>query len=90
MLRWNFLYTDGRLLMSAIKNTSARTNDDDNYDPEVHISNVAANIHDENSFHNYPTVDLPTEFPNVWLKLQNTMKNVMKSINIYAVSDIKK
>eukprot|EP00944_MAST-04C_sp_MAST-4C-sp1_P015589 g15589.t1 len=65
------------------KKYTARTNDDDNYDPEVHISNVAANIHDENSFHNYPTVDLPTEFPNVWLKLQNTMKNVIRKASTF-------
>ena len=50
----------------------------DEYDPEIHISNVAANIHDESYFHNYPTVDLPTEFPNLWLKMQNTMKSIIR------------
>ncbi len=52
--------------------------ENDEFDPEIHISNVAANIHDENYFHNYPTVDLPTEFPSLWLKIESTMKNIIR------------
>ena len=48
-------------------------------DNEVHLTNVAANIHNPELFHPYPVVDLPEEYPEVWSRLQVLFSGVIKS-----------
>ena len=62
--------------------TSASISDglgDSYFDREVHISNVAANVHNEDHFHNYPVVDLPSHYPRLWKKMGHTLASVVKA-----------
>jgi len=49
------------------------------FDREIHISNVAANVHNEDHFHNYPVVDLPSEYPAVWEKMEHIFSGVIEA-----------
>ena len=47
------------------------------WDPEIHLTNVAANIHDRQRFHAFPIVELPKEFPNFWVKIRKLFASMV-------------
>ena len=46
-------------------------------DTETHITNVAANVHNEELFHPYPIVDLPSERPHLWAAMGTLFASLM-------------
>ena len=53
------------------------------YDPQVHITNVAQNVHNSDAFHAYPVVDIAVDFPAVWDGMLRLLASVMGAATPY-------
>ena len=50
------------------------------WDPEIHLTNVAANIHDLKLFHPYPIVDIPKEYPGFWNQIKQLFTSLVSEM----------
>ena len=50
------------------------------WDPEIHLTNVAANIHNLELFHPYPIVDLPKDYPTFWSQIKQLFSSLASTI----------
>ena len=46
------------------------------WDPEVHLTNAGANVHNLELFHPYPIVDLPKDYPAFWTQIKQLFSSL--------------